>query len=91
MVQLQCAVNGVVTSAEKYTVARSEHCTIKCLIVVWDDLSFIQSRHGRSQAYNPADSKDDSKDTKEENPPHPDDRRIRSWERRGYYEDEDDY
>eukprot|EP00435_Cladocopium_sp_Y103_P026653 s3270_g6.t1 len=44
MVQLQCAVCGVVRSAEKYTVARSEHCTIESVVVVWDDLSFIRDR-----------------------------------------------
>eukprot|EP00435_Cladocopium_sp_Y103_P029377 s4361_g7.t1 len=40
--QLQCALKGVVTTSEKYTVARSEHCTIRSLIVVWQDLSFIE-------------------------------------------------
>eukprot|EP00435_Cladocopium_sp_Y103_P010630 s1589_g2.t1 len=92
MVQLQCAFNGVVTTAEKYTVARSEHCTIRCLIVVWADLSFIRNRQGQSASYRPADSKDDSKDTKDENPDdHPPNfEHLRSWHRRGGYDDEDD-
>eukprot|EP00435_Cladocopium_sp_Y103_P042436 s2382_g11.t1 len=85
MVQLQCAVRGVVTSAEKYTVARSEHCTIKSVIVVWDDLSFIRDRKHRSKPYNPTE------DAKEEKPPDPDNRRIRSWETYGGgYGDDDD-
>eukprot|EP00435_Cladocopium_sp_Y103_P008633 s5142_g2.t1 len=93
MVQVQCALNGVVTTAEKYTVARSEHCTIRCLIVVWPDLSFIQSRQGQPASYKPLDSKDDSKDnpddTQDERPP--DFEHLRSWNRRGgaYYEEDD--
>eukprot|EP00435_Cladocopium_sp_Y103_P035223 s2810_g9.t1 len=91
MVQLQCAVRGVVTSAEKYTVARSEHCTIKSAIVVWEDLSFIRDRQHQSRSYPHTDSKDGSKDAKEEKPPDPDNRRLRPWERRGDYGDDDDY
>eukprot|EP00435_Cladocopium_sp_Y103_P008140 s225_g2.t1 len=78
MVQLQRASHGVVTSAEKYTVARSEHCTIKNVVVAWDDLSFIRNRQNQSRSYNPTDPKDGSKDAKDEKPPDPDNRRLRS-------------
>eukprot|EP00435_Cladocopium_sp_Y103_P018749 s3094_g4.t1 len=94
MAQLQCALTGVVTTAEKYTVARSEHCTIRCLIVVWPDLSFIQSREGQSASYHPADSKDNTKDTpddtQDDRAPDPDS--LRSWRRRGgNTHDEEDF
>eukprot|EP00435_Cladocopium_sp_Y103_P046410 s1851_g13.t1 len=88
MVQLKCASHGVVTSAEKYTVARSEHCTIKYVVVAWDDLTFIRNRHNQSRSCDSTDPKDGSKDAKEERPPDPDNRRVRSWETD--YGDDDD-
>eukprot|EP00435_Cladocopium_sp_Y103_P028545 s750_g7.t1 len=91
--QLQCALKGVVTTSEKYTVARSEHCTIRSLIVVWQDLSFIEGRHGRSATYTPDLSKEPSKDYVDDHqtdrPPDLDS--LRSWNRRGGnpYDDDD--
>eukprot|EP00435_Cladocopium_sp_Y103_P030332 s2236_g7.t1 len=58
--QLQCALKGVVTTSEKYTVARSEHCRIRSLIVVWPDLSFIEKGQSRSATYPPGTAKDPS-------------------------------
>eukprot|EP00435_Cladocopium_sp_Y103_P053488 s1376_g17.t1 len=93
MVQVQCALRGVVTTSEKYTVARSEHCTIRSLIVVWPDLSFIESRKGQSATYTPVTSKDKSKeatdDSPDDRPPHPD--TYRSWHRgRDHWDEEDE-
>eukprot|EP00435_Cladocopium_sp_Y103_P042342 s28_g11.t1 len=92
MVQVQCALRGVVTTSEKYTVARSEHYTIRSLIVVWPDLSFIESRQGQSATYTPDTSKDKSKETPDDSQddrPPPDE--LRSWNRRGdQFDDEDE-
>eukprot|EP00435_Cladocopium_sp_Y103_P068324 s166_g31.t1 len=93
--QLQCALKGVVTTSEKYTVARSEHCTIRSLIVVWPDLSFIEKGQNRSDTYPPGDAKDPSKESVDD-PEYdraPEDvDRLRSWSRRGgdAYDEEDD-
>eukprot|EP00435_Cladocopium_sp_Y103_P048669 s2941_g14.t1 len=87
LVQLKCASEGVVTSAEKYTVARSEHCTIKSIVVAWDDLSFILNNQNQSRSYKP---KEGSKDAKDETPPDPDNRRLKSWESGAGYGDDDD-
>eukprot|EP00435_Cladocopium_sp_Y103_P026522 s730_g6.t1 len=90
--QLQCALKGVVTTSEKYTVARSEHCTIRSLIVVWQDLSFIENRQGRSATYTPATSKDPSKDSldDQQHDRAPDPETLRPWSRRGGNEYDDD-
>eukprot|EP00435_Cladocopium_sp_Y103_P008830 s4600_g2.t1 len=93
--QLQCALKGVVTTSEKYTVARSEHCTIRSLIVVWPDLSFIEDRQGRSATYPPGTAKDPSKESvdDQQHDRAPDDvESLRPWSRRGgnEYDDDDD-
>eukprot|EP00435_Cladocopium_sp_Y103_P037614 s2552_g10.t1 len=91
--QLQCALKGVVTTSEKYTVARSEHCTIRSLIVVWPDLSFIEDRHGRSTTYTPDTAKDLSKASADDQQHDraPDDvDTLRPWSRRGGNEYDDD-
>eukprot|EP00435_Cladocopium_sp_Y103_P061934 s1551_g23.t1 len=93
--QLQCALKGVVTTSEKYTVARSEHCTIRSLIVVWPDLSFIEHGQSRSATYPPSTAKDPSKESvdDQQHDRAPDDvDRLRSWSRRGgnEYDEEDD-
>eukprot|EP00435_Cladocopium_sp_Y103_P025236 s5559_g6.t1 len=88
-------MKGVVTTSEKYTVARSEHCTIRCLIVVWPDLSFIETGQNRSGAYPPGTAKDPSKESVDD-PEYdraPEDvDRLRSWSRRGgnAYDEDDD-
>eukprot|EP00435_Cladocopium_sp_Y103_P057184 s747_g19.t1 len=93
MVQLQCALRGVVTTSEKYTVARSEHCTIRSLIVVWPDLSFVESRQGQSATYTPDISKEKSKEAPDDSPDDrpPDPEELRPWHRRGdHFDDEDE-
>eukprot|EP00435_Cladocopium_sp_Y103_P061956 s534_g23.t1 len=96
MVQLQCALRGVVTTSEKYTVARSEHCTIRSLILVLPDLSFIESRKGQSATYKPVTSKEQSKeatdDSPDDRPPDPDSyRSYHSWHRgRDRWDEEDE-
>eukprot|EP00435_Cladocopium_sp_Y103_P021258 s4608_g5.t1 len=86
----KCASNGVVTSGEKYTVARSEHCTIKSVIVVWGDLTFIRNQLNQSQSYDSTAPKEDPKDDHDDRPPDPDHRRMRSWDQAGYGERSDD-
>eukprot|EP00435_Cladocopium_sp_Y103_P050209 s4600_g15.t1 len=91
--QLQCALKGVVTTSEKYTVARSEHCTIRSLIVVWPDLSFIEDRQGRSATYPTGTAKDLSKESvdDQQHDRAPDDvENLRPWSRRGGNEYDDD-
>eukprot|EP00435_Cladocopium_sp_Y103_P034818 s1881_g9.t1 len=89
-VQLQCALKGVVTTSEKYTVARSEHCTIRSVIVVWPDLSFIEGRKGRSATYKPATSKEKSKEATDDDdrPPKPEE--LRRWNRPGHHYDDEE-
>eukprot|EP00435_Cladocopium_sp_Y103_P066255 s357_g28.t1 len=89
LVQIKCASHGVVTLAEKYTVARSEHCTIKSVIVAWDDLTFIRNRINQSHPYDSTDPKDGSKDDKDDRPPDPDIRRLRSWDGADYGDEDD--
>eukprot|EP00435_Cladocopium_sp_Y103_P044176 s747_g12.t1 len=83
----KCAFNGLVTTAEKYTVARSEHCTIKSIIVSWDDMSFIRKRFNKSNPQDTSRPKDDSKDARDDRPD-PDYGYGKSWERRGYDDDD---
>eukprot|EP00435_Cladocopium_sp_Y103_P004530 s1361_g1.t1 len=87
MVQLKCASNGIVTTAEKYVVARSEHRTIKCIIVSWDDMSFIRDNLNKSDPQNTSRSNGDSKDARDRGPD-PDRGYGKSYERHDYDEED---